>query len=181
MTRQSKHDITEHDLTPRGTVHWNLSPAELVEAAIRREEGLLTAEGPFNAITAPHTGRSPKDRFVVREPVAEPHVWWGAVNVPVTETAGDELRRQITSYLNKREELFVRDMYCGTDEEHRLAVRAINEDAWHNLFIYNMFIRPDPAALATFVPGWTILSAPHLKVEGWEELGFRSPTAVVVN
>ncbi|MBA3534128.1 MAG: phosphoenolpyruvate carboxykinase (ATP) [Ardenticatenales bacterium] len=181
MTRQSSYDLSNHGLNATGNVQWNLSPAALVEAATRRNEGVITAEGPFNAITAPHTGRSPKDRFVVREPDTEGNIWWGNVNVAVTEEAFDNLHQQIVSYLDGRDELFVRDVYAGADEAHRLGVRVVNESAWHNLFIYNMFLRPTPEQLGTFEPEFTILHAPAMKIENYEALGFRSSHAVVLN
>ncbi len=181
MNRESTHGLSHHGLSPEGNVYWNLSPAELVENASRRNEGVLTANGSFNAITAPHTGRSPKDRFVVREPGTEGNIWWGEVNRPVSEEAFDELHRQIVEYLGRCPELFARDVYVGADEAYRLGVRVVNENAWHNLFIYNMFIRPDVEALKTFVPDYVILHAPNLKVENWQELGFRGPNAVVLN
>ncbi len=181
MNRVSTYDLSHQGLAPSGEIHWNLNPATLVEESTRRNEGVLTVEGPYNVITAPHTGRSPKDRFVVKEPATEGDIWWGNVNVPVTEEAFDELHRQITSYLNARDDLYVRDVYAGADKEHRLAVRVVNENAWHNLFIYNMFIRPRIEELAAFEPDFAILHAPNMKVENWEELGFRGPTAVVLH
>ncbi len=181
MKVESSYGISHHGLAPSGMVHWNLSPAELVEEAARHGEGVLTAEGPFNAITAPHTGRSPKDRFVVREPQSQAHIWWGEVNTPVSEETFEALHQQIADYLNQQENLYVRDVFVGADQAHRQAVRVVNESAWHNLFIYNMFLRPDEATLQGFQPDFTILHAPNLKVENFEELGFRTPTAVVLN
>ncbi|MCB0078431.1 MAG: phosphoenolpyruvate carboxykinase (ATP) [Anaerolineales bacterium] len=177
----SDHTSIFPGLDPQGEVHWQLSPAELIEEAVSNGEGELTAEGPFNAITAPHTGRSPKDRFVVRGPKSEGNIWWGAVNVEVSPESYEELKRQILNYLNEQPNLYVRDVYAGADEAHRLSVRVVNEAAWSNLFIYNMFLRPSAAQLADFSPEFTILHAPHLKVEGWQALGFNTSTAVVVN
>jgi phosphoenolpyruvate carboxykinase (ATP) len=181
MNRQSSFDLTHHGLSARGNVHWNLCAAELVEAAARRGEGMISAEGPFNAITAPHTGRSPKDRFVVREPGSEDKVWWGKINQPVSEEAFSKLHSQIGDYLNRRDELFVRDVYVGADEAHRQRVRTVNEHAWHNLFVHNLFIRPPLEALKQFAPDFTILHAPGMKVENWSELGCRSTTVVMLH
>lgn len=181
MIRQSSYSLTHHGLNPEGSICWNLYPAELIEAAVRRHEGILTANGPFNAITAPHTGRSPNDRFVVQEPSSERNVWWGDVNVPVSEATFEVIYEQVVAYLNSRDVLFVRDVYAGADEAHRLAVRVVNENAWHNLFVYNMFVRPQASEYASMVPDFTILHAPHLKIEGWQKLGLNSSAAVIVH
>ncbi len=141
-------DVGQADATglnPRGVVHRNLSPAILYEYAIRREEGEVVAGGPFNAITAPHTGRSPGDKFVVREPTSAADLWWGKINTPLTPEHFEQLRNDVRDYLNRRDELFVRDVFAGADPAHRIRVRFVTTNAWHTLFVYNMFIRPKAA------------------------------------
>ena len=150
-TRQSSYGLDNHGIRTAGEVFWNLPPAELIEQAVRRGEGQLVAAGPFNAITAPHTGRSPNDRFVVRNPGTEEEgkIWWGKVNVPFDPEKYRMLREEVVDYLEDRD-LFVRDMWAGADPEYRLAVRVVTPNAWHNLFAYNMFRRPDPDELDDF-------------------------------
>jgi phosphoenolpyruvate carboxykinase (ATP) len=178
-SRQSRYGLDNHGIRTSGEVHWNLSPAELIEQAVRREEGELVASGPFNAITAPHTGRSPNDRFVVRDAASEESVWWGKVNVPIDAAKFDMLREEVVEYLGEQD-LFVRDMWAGADPEYRLAVRVITPNAWHNLFAYNMFRRPDADELGTMEPGFTVIHAPEFRADP-ERHGTRTSTFVLIN
>src|SRR5829696_6665322 len=130
-------------LSPRGEVHWNLVAPVLVQHAIRRGEGQLADMGPFVAVTAPHTGRSPNDKFVVKEPGSEADVDWGKVNQPISPENFDTLRKEVQAYLNEQPELFVQDLYCGADPNYRLSVRYVSPNAWHMAFVRNMFIRPE--------------------------------------
>src|SRR5690606_524043 len=107
--------------SPSGTVRWNLEAPELVQAAIRRNEGELAHMGPFVAVTTPHTGRSPNDKFVVKEPSTEADVDWGKVNQPISEAHFEVLLADVRAYLNERDELFVEDLYCGADASYRLS------------------------------------------------------------
>ncbi len=161
MGIQSTYGLEQHGLAPTQVVHWNLSPAELVEAAIRRGEGQLTKDGPFLAITKPHTGRSPNDKYTVREASSEADIWWGNNNA-LSEAQFDELHRRALAYLNERD-IFVRDLYACADPANRLRVRLIDEVAWTNLFANNLFIRPEPQDLADFKPDFTILHVPEMK------------------
>ena len=146
-----------------GPVHWNLSTAALCEAAIRLEEGLLAAGGPLVCRTGQHTGRSPNDKFFVREASSEKHIHWGEVNRPVDAAKFDVLHRDMLAYLQNRE-LFVLDAWVGADPQYRLPVRVVNEYAWHNLFVRNMFIPVnDPVARAEHVPEFTVIAAPNFK------------------
>ncbi|HEV2129876.1 MAG TPA: phosphoenolpyruvate carboxykinase [Longimicrobiaceae bacterium] len=178
-SRQSRYGLDNHGIRTSGEVFWNLAPAELIEEAVRREEGELVASGPFNAITAPHTGRSPNDRFVVRDAASEDTVWWGKVNVPFAPEKYDALREEVIDYLGERD-LFVRDMWAGADPEYRLDVRVITPNAWHNLFAYNMFRRPEPDELPEMEPGFTVIHAPEFKADP-ERHGTRTSTFVVIN
>jgi phosphoenolpyruvate carboxykinase (ATP) len=171
--------LSTHGLDPQKAVHWNLSPAELIEAAVRRGEGRLAADGGFRAETAPHTGRSPNDKFTVKEPSCADVVDWGNVNVPIAPAHYEVLRDDIAAYLNERE-LFVRDARAGADPDHAIGVRVVTPSAWHNLFAYNMFLRPDPSELDAMVPDFTVLHAPEMQADP-ERHGTRSATAVVVN
>ncbi|MEX2529408.1 MAG: phosphoenolpyruvate carboxykinase (ATP) [Gemmatimonadota bacterium] len=176
---ESEHGLDIHGLEPTGEVHWNLSPACTYEAALQRGEGRLAHMGGFTAVTAPHTGRSPNDRYVVREPSSEGQVDWGKVNVPVTPEQFASLREHVVSYLN-RQELFVRDARAGEDPAGGLNVRLVTPSAWHSLFAYNMFLRPPAEELCTQRPDFTILHAPELKADP-EIHGTSSGTFVIVN
>ena len=139
------------------TVYYNLSPARLVELSVRRGEGRLTDGGPLATRTDPHTGRSPNDRFVVREPSSEGAVAWGNTNRPVSEETFDGLLDSMKRYATGRD-VFVRDCYAGADPRYRVKVRVITEKAWHSMFAYNMFLRPATEdELLDFEPDYTVL------------------------
>jgi phosphoenolpyruvate carboxykinase (ATP) len=161
-------------------VHWNLVAAVLVQNAARRSEGDFAEMGPFVAITSPHTGRSPNDKFVVREPPSEKDVDWGKVNQPFAPEKFELLLSDVRAYLNDREELFVQDLYCGADPKYRLSVRYVSPSAWHMAFVRNMFIRPDVAELATFDPNFTVLHAPEFQADPTKH-GTRTSTFIVLN
>jgi phosphoenolpyruvate carboxykinase (ATP) len=156
--------IDTHGVKNTGDVYWNLSAPRLVEMAVQRREGVLADDGPFVAVTAPYTGRSPNDKFIVREPTTEHDIWWGKVNVPIPEDLFKCLYRKVLAYFQHRD-LFVRDCYCGADPAYRLKVRVVSERAWASLFVYNMFVRPQSAELSEFVPEFTVLHAPGLKAD----------------
>ena len=179
-TKVSTRDLSRQGLAPGGTVHWNLSPARLIEHAVRRGEGVLTRDGSFAAITSPHTGRSPNDKFVVRESTSEDHIWWGNVNVAVEPEKFEALREDVRAYLNEQPELFARDVHAGADPQYRLNVRVVTPNAWQNLFVRNMFIEPSAAALEDFEPGFTLLHAPELQADPARH-GTRSSTFVMLN
>jgi phosphoenolpyruvate carboxykinase (ATP) len=167
-------------LNPKGTIHWNLIAPMLVQEAIARHEGTLADMGPFVAVTAPHTGRSPNDKFVVREPSTEGDVDWGKVNQPISEAHFERLQADVRDYLNRLDDLFVQDLFCGADAEHRLSVRYVTPNAWHANFVRNMFIRPNAEALAAFAPNFTVLHAPEFHAIP-ETHGTRSGTFIVLH
>jgi phosphoenolpyruvate carboxykinase (ATP) len=177
--RPSRNGLDKHGIRNPGTVHWNLAPTELVEHAVRRGEGILVEGGPFNAVTSPHTGRSPNDRFVVREPGSENDVWWGKVNVAIDPEKYDLLREEVLGHL-EGQDLYVRDSWAGADPEYRLAVRVITPNAWHNLFAFNMFRRPAEDELEGFDPGFTILHAPEFEADPARH-GTRTSTFILLN
>ncbi len=179
-TSERDPTLAAQGLNPRGPVHWNLVTPLLVQHAIRRGEGELADMGPFVAVTAPHTGRSPNDKFVVREAASQSDVDWGKVNQPLTEDRFELLLGDTRKYLDGVDELFVQDLYCGADAAHRLSVRYVTPNAWHANFVRNMFIRPDLAALATFVPNFTVLHAPELQASP-ERHGTRTSTFIVLH
>jgi len=174
-----KQSALGHGLVNLAAIHHNLSVPELYEHAIRRQEGTLGAGGAFVAITGAHTGRSPKDKYIVRDSMTEGSVNWGDVNVPVSEAVFDMVHQRMLAYLQGRP-AYVVDVFAGADPEFRLPVRVVTEQAWHNLFARNMFIRPKPEELVAFAPEMTILQAPGL-VAMPEFDGLRTSTFVLVN
>src|SRR5438270_13790113 len=118
-------------------VRWNLSQPALYEEAVRRQEGLIAADGPLVCRTGQHTGRSPNDKFVVREPSSEQQIAWGAVNRAMDTAQFDALHRDLLSSFAGKE-LYVLDCYAGADAKYRLPIRVITEFAWHNLFARNL-------------------------------------------
>ena len=172
--------LAGQDLDPAGTVHWNLVAPELIEAATRRGEGRLADMGPFVAVTTPHTGRSPNDKFVVREPGTEGDVDWGKVNQPLAPEHFASLLGDVKTYLNALPDLFVQDLYCGADSNYRLSVRYVLPNAWHAAFVRNMFIRPGPEDLAGFAPNFTVYHAPEFQADPARH-GTRTGTFIVLN
>ena len=148
-----------------GTAHWNLPPSRLYEHVIRRGEAEVAADGPLVATTGNRTGRSPNDRFVVREPGTEGDIWWGDVNVPFEQAHFDGLLEKARRHLSGKE-VFVFDGYAGAEPRHRIRVRVLNEYAWHNLFASNMFVRePSGHVLREHEPEFTVVSVPGLQAD----------------
>ncbi|MGH7537207.1 MAG: phosphoenolpyruvate carboxykinase [Gemmatimonadales bacterium] len=165
--------------TPQHAVLWNLGPAALYEHAVRRGEGVLAASGPFCAVTSPHTGRSPNDKFVVRDAASTEPVWWGKVNQPLAPEYYDRLLADVMRHLNGQE-LFVRDLFAGADPAYRVPVRFVSPSAWHTLFVYNMFLRPSEADLAGFTPAWQVLHAPEFQADPGAH-GTKTGTFIILN
>jgi phosphoenolpyruvate carboxykinase (ATP) len=180
MARESSIGLSKQGLNPRGDVHWNLIAPELFQAAARRNEGEFADMGPFVAITTPHTGRSPNDKFVVKEPSSDKDVDWGKVNQPLTVEKYQLLLDEVRKHLNESSELFVEDLYCGADPSYRLSVRYVSPNAWHMAFVRNMFIRPELSDLPTFDPNFTVLHAPEFQADPARH-GTRSGTFIVLN
>jgi phosphoenolpyruvate carboxykinase (ATP) len=180
VARESSIGLSRQGLEPRGKVHWNLIAPELFQAAARRSEGEFADMGPFVAVTTPHTGRSPNDKFVVKEPGSEKDVDWGKVNQPLASEKYELLLEDVRKYLNESPELFVEDLYCGADPSFRLSVRYVSPNAWHMAFVRNMFIRPELSDLPTFDPNFTVLHAPEFEAVPARH-GTRSTTFIVLN
>ncbi len=168
-----------HGIVNPGRVYWNLSTPRLYEEAIKRREGRLAHLGPLVVRTGHHTGRSPQDRFLVREPSSEEKIWWGDVNRPVSVGAYESLRQKMLAYLQGRD-LFVQDCYVGADKEYRLPIRVITESAWHNLFAHNMFIQPPGDQGHGQTPEFTVIQAPGFHASP-EHDGTRSEVFIVLN
>jgi phosphoenolpyruvate carboxykinase (ATP) len=160
-------------------VRWNLSSAALYEESVRRQEGVIAAEGPLVCRTGHHTGRSPNDKFVVREPTSEANVAWGTVNRPMTASQFDSLREDLVSSLQGKE-LFVQDCYAGADAVYRLPIRVITEFAWHNLFARNLFIPESGNPSMPHDPQFTVIDSPNFKADPGRH-GTNSDVVIALN
>src|SRR5262249_49670069 len=146
MAQRPSEVLARHGISATGQVQRNLPPARLYEESFARKVGTLVHMGAIAALTVPHTGRSPKDRFIVRHASTEGTVDWGAVNVPMSSEHFAALRKDVVSYLGPRD-LFVQDARAGAHPSHEMAVRVVTESPWHALFAYNMFLRLEPSEL----------------------------------
>lgn len=146
------------------TAYWNLTPAELYEHTVRENLGILSDTGALAVNTGEFTGRSPKDRFIVKDDITENAVWWGNHNIPFDAGKFDLLYNKIVKYYEGKN-LFVRDAYVCADPAYRLNIRVINELPWANMFAYNMFLRPTQEEVMNFTPEWTVLNAPRFMAD----------------
>lgn len=173
-------DLGIYGLTNVEEVYWNLSTPALYGEAVRNREGLIAHLGPFVVRTGHHTGRSPMDRFVVREASSESQVWWGKENRPFEKDKFEALYFRILAYLQGKY-LYVQDCYSGADPKYRMRVRIINETAWHNMFVRNMFIRTlEKEDLAGFEPEFTVIHIPNFQAVP-ELDGTHSEAFIVLN
>lgn len=161
-------------------LHWNLRRAALVEQAIARGEGKLAADGPLVVETGRFTGRSVKDKFVVRDATTEETIDWGKINQPMDPEHFANLKADFLAELEGQEELFVNDLFGGSQPEYRVNVRVITQMAWHSQFIRTLLVRPTEEELAGFEPEYTIINLPSFKADP-ERHGCRSDTVIAVN
>jgi phosphoenolpyruvate carboxykinase (ATP) len=161
-------------------IHWNLLTAPLVEHAVQRGEGRLAKDGPLVVETGKHTGRSAKDKFIVRDAETENSVWWGSTNVGMTPEHFAALKADFLTHLGSKDTLFVQDLYGGSQPEHRVRVRVVNEYAWHSLFIRTLLCRPEADELPGFDPEYTIIDLPSFRADPAKH-GCRSETVIAVN
>ena len=161
-----------------GNVYYNLLEPALVEAAVSRKEGTLGKGGAFLCTTGQFTGRSPKDKFVVRTPSVEDTIWWEN-NAPMAPEAFARLKADMLAHMKGRD-FFVHDLYTGADPMHRLDVRMVTELAWHGLFIRNLLRCPERAELDSFDPEWTVINVPSFKADPAKH-GCRSETVIAMN
>ncbi|NYD89745.1 phosphoenolpyruvate carboxykinase (ATP) [Sphingomonas melonis] len=173
-------DLASQTIETRADLHWNLVTARLVEAAVARGEGKLSADGPLVVETGAHTGRSAQDKFIVRDAETEQSVWWGKSNKGMDPAHFAALKADFLAALRDKEHLFVQDLYGGSQPENRVRVRVINELAWHNLFIRTMLVRPQEHELRDFVPEYTIIDLPSFRADPARH-GTRSETVIAVN
>jgi len=165
---------------PGALGYWNLGAGALYEHAVHRREGTIAEHGPLVCFTGQFTGRSPKDKFVVREPSSESRVWWGAINRPIEPERFEAVHRLVQHYLRGRE-VFVQDCYAGADRDYRLPIRIVTEYAWHSLFARTMFIgEPDAAKRAVHRPAFTVIAVPGCVADPATH-GTNSSTFILLN
>jgi phosphoenolpyruvate carboxykinase (ATP) len=160
-------------------IYWDLHTPQLYEQALRRQEGFIAHMGPLVTRTGDHTGRSPKDRFIVEEPTSKDKIWWGEVNVAFSEQQFESLLQKVLAYFQGKN-IFVQNMIAGAAPGYRMKVQIINEHAWHNLFARNMFIRTTPEESTNFIPEFTVIQAPDFHARP-EVDGTRSSAFVLLN
>ena len=175
-----RHGLETQGFETGAALHWNLGTAALVEAAVARGEGRLSRDGALVAETGPHTGRSPNDKFMVRDAETEDAIWWGKSNKPMSPAHFATLKADFTAALRAKDTLFVQDLFGGSQPEYRANVRVITEFAWHSLFIRTLLVRPKPSELADFAPEFTIIDLPSFRADPARH-GCRSETVVAVN
>ena len=167
------------DLLAQKNVQRNLSTPKLVEIAVNNGEGVLSSRGALVSETGKRTGRSPKDKFTVKDAITENKVEWGAVNLPFPADKFDALYDRVVEYLSGKQ-VYVQDLFCGADPRYQLPIQVINEYAWHNLFVRQLFIRPTEEELKTHKPEFTIVSAPGFLADPKRD-GTNSEVFVIVN
>lgn len=176
----SKYGLENHGLYNLANVYWNYSPPMLVEEAISRFEGEISADGALMADTGKHTGRSPNDKFVVQYPeLADKPICWGKINAPIAPEKFDQLYHKILAYYQGRD-VFVQDLQVGAHLNYSLPIRVITEKAWHSLFSNNLFIRLTPEQQINHVPEFTVIQAEDFKADP-EVDGTKTSTAIVVD
>ncbi|HEX6192380.1 MAG TPA: phosphoenolpyruvate carboxykinase (ATP), partial [Chitinophagaceae bacterium] len=162
------------------SIHYQLAPEELIQDTLRIGEGVLNDTGALVIRTGEFTGRSPKDKFIVKDETTANTIDWNEFNNPITPEHFDIIKKKVTEHLDKVPELWVRDCYACADPRYRLNIRVVNEKPWNNLFAYNMFLRPTEEELENFEADWHVISAPGLKLDA-ATCGTRQHNATVVS
>lgn len=180
LTATLNYSLAKQGIETSAEIFANLGTAPLVEHAVRNGEGVLSADGPFVVATGKHTGRSAKDKFIVKDAETQDTVWWGKTNVAMTPEHFAALKEDFLKAVAEKDTLYVADLFGGSQPEHRVKVRVINEFAWHNLFIRTLLVRPTEAELADFAPEYTIIDLPGFRADPARH-GCRSETVIAVN
>ncbi|HET7744098.1 MAG TPA: phosphoenolpyruvate carboxykinase (ATP) [Gaiellaceae bacterium] len=171
--------LDDHGISGDGRVYWQPTTSQLYSHALARGEAALAEGGPLVVDTGEHTGRSPKDKFIVREPESEDRIWWSDTNAEISEEGFERLRDKVAARLGEND-VYVVDAFAGADPAHRLAVRVISESPWHALFAKTLFIDPTDEELESFEPDALVLHAPSVSADP-EEAGTRSGTFVLLH
>jgi phosphoenolpyruvate carboxykinase (ATP) len=174
-----RDELVQHGISVRGHVFWHPTTSQLYEHALARGEARLAEGGALVVDTGKHTGRSPKDKFVVREPGSESRIWWGAVNAEISEDHFERLRDKVTERLGEGD-VYVVDAFAGADPAHRIAVRVISESPWHALFAKTLLIDPTDEELEDMEPKALVLHAPSVTADP-DENGTRTETFVCLH
>lgn len=161
------------------TVHYQLSSDELHAETLQKEQGVESSLGAIAVNTGEFTGRSPMDRFIVKDDITKDKIWWSKINLPFEEDKFDTLYDKVVNYLSEKE-IYVRDSYACADDNYRLNIRVVNEYPWSNMFAYNMFLRPTEEELENFSPEWTIINAPGFMADA-EIDGTRQHNFAILN
>jgi phosphoenolpyruvate carboxykinase (ATP) len=177
--RPSRYGLVEHGIRNINIAYWNLGTAQLLEHAVRRHEGLFATGGSYVVRTGQFTGRSPKDKFIVRDENTESTVQWGPVNQPMPEATFDRLYAKMQAYWQGHD-LFVQDCYVGADPNYTLPIRVVTQYAWHALFARQLFVRPDPLQTQNHIPEFTIFFTPRMQANPSED-GTVAGTCIVIN
>ena len=175
----SNYNLDQHDLEGVAKAYWNLGQEELIEQSLARGESHLTASGSLVAKTGQYTGRSPLDRYVVRDETTESTVDWGKVNQPISSEHFDRLHTKLLAYLEGKD-VFVQDCFGGADKQYQLPIRTIHELAWHSLFARHLFVRADLGSTSQHIPEFSVLYAPGCKADPATD-GTRSEAFIIVN
>ena len=178
-TVPKRGSLAEHGIDPRGQIYWHPTVAQLYTNALARGDATLAEGGPLVVDTGVHTGRSPKDKFIVREPGSEERIWWGDVNAEISEESFERLRDKVTAELGSGD-VYVVDAFAGADPAHRIAVRVLTGSPWHALFAKTLFIDPSPDELEHMAIDAVVLHAPAVEADP-EEDGTRSGTFVALH
>jgi phosphoenolpyruvate carboxykinase (ATP) len=176
----SAKELADLGLLSSKNIHYQAEPEELILDTLRIGEGVMSENGALVVQTGEFTGRSPKDKFTVKDEITATTVNWNDFNLPIDEKYFHIIRKKITDYLSDQSELWIRDCFACADKRYRMSIRVVNEKPWLNLFAYNMFIRPDEEELENFCPEWTLYSAPGLQLNA-EECGTRQQNAAVIS
>ncbi len=179
MTASLSHSLADQGIVTNATIHANLPADELTRRALANGEGRLAKDGPLVVETGKHTGRSARDKFIVRDAETESTVWWDN-NASMTPAHFAALKADFMAALAEKGELYVADLFGGSQPEYRARVRVINELAWHNQFIRTLLVRPTAAELEGFVPEYTIIDLPSFRADPAKH-GTRSETVIAVN
>lgn len=180
MNAIKQSEISFKNLLEHKGLQTNLSVPQLVEQILSRGEGQLTETGGIRAITGKYTGRSPKDRFIVRDEVSKDTIDWGYVNQAIDENVFNKLYEKVTAHLQEKNKLYLFKGFAGSDKNYQLPIQVFNEFAWHNLFAKQMFIRPTEEELKTHKPGFTVVSSPSFKANP-ETDGTKSEAFILVS
>ena len=180
MSRPLAVPLSAQNIETSATIHSNLKTPQLVEHALANGEGRLCKDGPLVVETGKHTGRSANDKFIVKDSETADTVWWGKTNVAMEPAHFAALKEDFLKALAVKDTLYVADLFGGSQPEHRVNVRVINEFAWHNQFIRTMLVRPEDSELDDFAPEYTIIDLPSFRADP-ERHGTRSETVIAVN